>query len=244
MKKATKKKATTGGGVRRFEFVMGTSKKFWEISRSGTLATTHWGRIGTEGQSKEKRYATAEKAQTECDKLVGKKIKKGYVETSTEGASAKPPAEAGGVTAAVRDLIAEHCMVLKPDKRKKWGEKALRAKITSLEEEVGFDLPADYCAFLAAWPHGVAVGDDPSTEEWQALHKPASLDAREYNANASGALLIGRHGGGFGFAVMTSDDGFEYVTLDLESVSDGAHHLYGTTFEAFLTRMLEVGLEG
>src|SRR5688500_2279445 len=46
-----------GDKPRRFEFVEGTSSKFWEVSRNGRDVTTQWGRIGTAGQSKTKTYA-------------------------------------------------------------------------------------------------------------------------------------------------------------------------------------------
>jgi len=67
-------------GKRHFEFVEGTSSKFWEISVSGSSLTTWWGRIGTEGQSKTKTFADAAKAQAEADKLIEEKTGKGYVE--------------------------------------------------------------------------------------------------------------------------------------------------------------------
>jgi predicted DNA-binding WGR domain protein len=72
----------------RYELVEGTSSKFWEISLDGTSFTTHWGRIGTAGQSTTKKLASAAEAKKEHDKLVAEKVKKGYKET---GASSAPP---------------------------------------------------------------------------------------------------------------------------------------------------------
>jgi predicted DNA-binding WGR domain protein len=63
----------------RYEFEEGTSSKFWEIELDGTSVTTRWGRIGTEGQSKTKPFATEAAAKKEHDKLVAEKTKKGYV---------------------------------------------------------------------------------------------------------------------------------------------------------------------
>jgi hypothetical protein len=37
-----------------FEFVEGTSSKFWEATQSGNSMTVRWGRIGSTGQSKTK----------------------------------------------------------------------------------------------------------------------------------------------------------------------------------------------
>jgi predicted DNA-binding WGR domain protein len=67
-------------GARYFEFVDGSSSKFWEISLDGTSFTTRYGRIGTDGQSSLKEYDSAAKAKAEHDKLVAEKTKKGYVE--------------------------------------------------------------------------------------------------------------------------------------------------------------------
>jgi predicted DNA-binding WGR domain protein len=67
-------------GARYFEFVEGSSSKFWEIILDGTSFTTRYGKIGTDGQQSMKEYDSEEKAQKEYDKLVAEKTKKGYVE--------------------------------------------------------------------------------------------------------------------------------------------------------------------
>ncbi len=71
-----------GGSVmkRYFEFVEGTSSKFWEISMSGSDVTTRWGKIGTDGQSKTKTFKDEAAAKKEYDKLIAEKTGKGYVE--------------------------------------------------------------------------------------------------------------------------------------------------------------------
>jgi predicted DNA-binding WGR domain protein len=69
-----------GGGKRHFEFVEGTSSKFWEIMLDGTSFTTRYGKIGTSGQETVKDWGTTDKAQKEYEKLVAEKVKKGYVE--------------------------------------------------------------------------------------------------------------------------------------------------------------------
>ncbi|WNG36785.1 DUF4132 domain-containing protein [Archangium violaceum] len=66
--------------MRRFEFVEGSSKKFWEIELQGTEFTVRWGRIGTDGQTQQKSFASTVKAQAEHDKLIAEKQKKGYAE--------------------------------------------------------------------------------------------------------------------------------------------------------------------
>ena len=82
-KEAAKPAAKAGGktkGARYFEFVDGSSSKFWEIQMEGTSFTTRYGKIGTDGQISMKEYDTEEKAQKEYDKLVAEKTKKGYEE--------------------------------------------------------------------------------------------------------------------------------------------------------------------
>jgi DNA ligase-1 len=80
--KVTAKSAAAGR--RRFEFVEGSSSKFWEVCVAGCELTTCWGRIGTEGQTKTKSFATEAKAQAEQDKLVDEKLGKGYREVEEQ----------------------------------------------------------------------------------------------------------------------------------------------------------------
>jgi len=73
-------KSSKSGGGRYFEFIEGTSSKFWEIHLDGSSFTTRYGKIGTPGQETLKEYDTADKAKKEYEKLVAEKTKKGYVE--------------------------------------------------------------------------------------------------------------------------------------------------------------------
>jgi predicted DNA-binding WGR domain protein len=70
----------SSSGTRCFEFVEGGSGKFWEIALDGTSFTTRYGKIGTDGQQSLKQYDSESKAQSEYQKLVAEKVKKGYVE--------------------------------------------------------------------------------------------------------------------------------------------------------------------
>jgi predicted DNA-binding WGR domain protein len=62
----------------RYEFVEGSSSKFWEITLNGAGFTVRYGRIGTDGQTQEKSFPTEAKAKAEHDKLVKEKTGKGY----------------------------------------------------------------------------------------------------------------------------------------------------------------------
>ena len=72
-------RAPSGAG-RYFEFIGGSSRKFWEISVAGKSFTVRFGRIGTAGQSQTKTFADEAKAQREAEHLIAEKLRKGYVE--------------------------------------------------------------------------------------------------------------------------------------------------------------------
>ena len=76
----------------RFEYVEGTSAKFWEIEIDGSSVTTRWGRLGTAGQEKAKDFASPAKAQAEYDGLIREKVGKGYKEVGG-GTQAEPSGE-------------------------------------------------------------------------------------------------------------------------------------------------------
>ncbi len=68
--------------TRRFEFVGGTSAKFWEVAVSGGDVTVRYGRLGTQGQSQTKTFGDPAAAQRHADKLIREKTGKGYCETA------------------------------------------------------------------------------------------------------------------------------------------------------------------
>lgn len=77
--------------MRRFEFVGGTSSKFWEPELQGNTFIVTYGRIGTAGQRKEKVFADEKAARREYEKKVAEKLREGYHEVSADGASAPAP---------------------------------------------------------------------------------------------------------------------------------------------------------
>jgi predicted DNA-binding WGR domain protein len=68
------------GNKQRFEFVEGASSKYWEVWLEGNAVHTHYGRIGTAGQTTIKTVGSAADAEKLSKKLVTEKTKKGYVE--------------------------------------------------------------------------------------------------------------------------------------------------------------------
>jgi predicted DNA-binding WGR domain protein len=65
---------------RRFEFVEGSSSKFYEVAVAGTSVRVTFGRIGTAGQTQTKEFASLAEAQKHAEKQIAQKLKKGYVE--------------------------------------------------------------------------------------------------------------------------------------------------------------------
>jgi predicted DNA-binding WGR domain protein len=65
---------------RRFEFVQGTSAKFYEVTVEGSNVTICFGKIGTNGQTQTKTLIDAAAAQKHADKVSTEKLAKGYVE--------------------------------------------------------------------------------------------------------------------------------------------------------------------
>ncbi|GAB1511288.1 DUF4132 domain-containing protein [Actinophytocola sp. KF-1] len=87
--------------MRRLEYIGGGSAKFWEGVVQGSDVVVSWGRIGTDGQSKRKEFASAEAAGAFLAKQADEKIKKGYTDAGTAAAPAAPAKEpAAGTPAA------------------------------------------------------------------------------------------------------------------------------------------------
>jgi predicted DNA-binding WGR domain protein len=77
--------------MRRFEFVEGSSSKFWSPELQGSTFIVTYGRIGTAGQRKEKAFPDEESARREYDKKVAEKLREGYQEVSEGGEAAPVP---------------------------------------------------------------------------------------------------------------------------------------------------------
>ncbi len=75
---ATKSSKAAPKGRVHLELSEGTSNKFWEVWVEGSMLHVRFGRIGTEGQTKPKKFKTPEAAGSERDALVASKRKKGY----------------------------------------------------------------------------------------------------------------------------------------------------------------------
>lgn len=79
--------------MRRFEFKDSRSYKFWEIEVEGLAFTARYGKVGTDGQTQTKSFASADKAAAAAEKKILEKVRKGYAEVGST--PAKPAAPAG-----------------------------------------------------------------------------------------------------------------------------------------------------
>ncbi len=71
-------------GPRYFEFVEGTSSKFWEIKVIDTQVIVRFGRIGTDGMIKPKSFPTTDAALKYAEEIIEEKVDKGYEEIESE----------------------------------------------------------------------------------------------------------------------------------------------------------------
>lgn len=129
--------------MRRFELVEGTSAKFWEVETRGATLIVRYGRLGTDGQTKEKALASPAAASKEADKLVAEKLGKGYGEVGAR--AGKPAAKAAPAKAA-------------PAKKKA----ATRMPVPGLDGAPGvFSFGAELDALFArGWPYLRVLSDE------------------------------------------------------------------------------------
>lgn len=67
------------------EFEEGNSSKFWRARVEGKTLYVNYGKIGSNGQTQVKDFASPDAARGEYDKLVREKRKKGYVDSGGGG---------------------------------------------------------------------------------------------------------------------------------------------------------------
>lgn len=86
--------------MRRFECTADGSAKFWEIDVSGVEHTVCFGKLGTNGQTRTKAFASEALALAHAENLIAEKTRKGYVEVAT----ARTSSDADGDDAFMKAL--------------------------------------------------------------------------------------------------------------------------------------------
>ena len=66
--------------ARRFEFIGGSSAKFWEITTTGREVQVRYGRLGSNGQTQTKSFTSDSAATTHAEQQINSKLAKGYHE--------------------------------------------------------------------------------------------------------------------------------------------------------------------
>lgn len=92
------------GSTRSLELVAGGSGKFWEVTREGREVVVRYGRIGTTGQTTTKSLTTEDAAAVYVDKLIAEKLRKGYLEPSTDS----PQPSAATPVASATTVVGGH----------------------------------------------------------------------------------------------------------------------------------------
>ncbi len=92
--------------MRTFQYSDAKSHKFWNIEVRGSSFTVTFGKVGAAGQTQTRTFASGELAQAEADKLIGEKLKKGYVETTPRTALSLAEAFEQTLAADPHDLTA------------------------------------------------------------------------------------------------------------------------------------------
>ena len=112
--------AASGATGGYYELSDGKSHKFWSFNLNGPELTVNYGRIGTSGATKVKKYSSPEEAELEAEKLVTSKVNKGYSEATKGGTAPKPLGKRGPRGGGV-DLRAQALAKLSPEERKALG---------------------------------------------------------------------------------------------------------------------------
>jgi predicted DNA-binding WGR domain protein len=182
--------------MRRFEFVEGTSAKFWMADVQGNTFIVVYGRLGTDGQRKEKAFSDEEGARREYERKVAEKLREGYQEVSSESAPAPkgakgaaspklslPPRVRGGKPSAGQVTVAAEALTVLDSRvgGRSW-QVALQARRArhALRALGGVD-PASHSAlgpvFTSLMAKVAAPRGEPRLPLWVAMELLSELEA-------------------------------------------------------------------
>jgi DNA ligase (NAD+) len=106
-------KPTFDGEFQRFEFVDEKSSKFWEIRIQGASVEVRYGKIGTSGQAQTKEFGDEPAAQKHAEKVMGEKLRSGYIASSKSTEVKDQTAGQSSVKSSTQELVKK----LKLDKK-------------------------------------------------------------------------------------------------------------------------------
>lgn len=221
---------------RRFELVAGSAAKFWEIWIEGNEVRTHYGRIGSRGQTTIKDQGSPAAAEKLHDSLVAEKIKKGYVE-ETEGAAATPagPSKKGEEASAPDDGYAALLAEIEAKAKKAGVELSKGASekaIAAAEKALGQTLPDEVKAFYRRHDGSeddmaLAVGELLSLErmvkEWTVWKKLLDKGTFDDNDHGEPGRGVRKHWWIPEWIPVTYDGAGNHTVIDLAPGKGGVH---------------------
>lgn len=188
--------------ARRYEFVEGSSSKFWEIALEGASFTARWGRLGTDGQEKTQDFDSPAEAKKAHDKLCAEKEKKGYRLVGSGGDDGPAPM---AVTSKNPDLEAKIAADPENDvpwkiyadwlieKGEPWGEVIARATGGKPDTKKQKDAEAAITGGIDGadftWKHGVVEEFSLISEDEPEEENTAELVLQRLLAHPAGRLV-------------------------------------------------------
>jgi len=161
----------------RYEFSEDGSNKFWEITLRGTEVLTHYGKIGSAGQSTTKSFGSVDEAKKAHDKLVAEKTKKGYV---AKGAAAATPAGVSKVASAETHSLIQRLdtwmKANRADYYKNLKPGASAEDVAKFEEKLGAKLPPTLTELLI-WKGDDDDCDGRFLDNWSLMGLEDIVDA-------------------------------------------------------------------
>jgi predicted DNA-binding WGR domain protein len=173
---------------REFQFVEGSSRKFWAIELNGSSFTLNWGRIGTSGQTQTKEFASDAEAGKQYEKLVAEKVKKGYSEVGGGGNGAAATKTAAAKPAGTKAAASTKPPAKAPVARDAGKERAATATgatagvtpaPTAPSAPVNFEVTRSIDLEPADW----------STATWRPYEPPARQAAQPFDRDACAARV-------------------------------------------------------
>jgi len=212
--------------MRRFEFKEASSSKFWEVEMSGNALTVRFGRIGTAGQEKTKKFASPALAQKEQDKLIAEKQGKGYKEVGSPGsAKAAPPAAASKPAGPLSDLLVRMDKWLaanRPDYYGKLLPGASPKDLDAFEKKFQLQLPSGFRE-LYQWRNGQDPNSSDSLQDnWMFSPLQDLSDSKDTLDGMIGSDFEDPKWWRRGWVPFLSNGGGDHLCLDLTAEDGGA----------------------